>query len=542
MSLHVEAPVSSCAPIPWSTELETLARRYAERIAVRDDHGTLSYAALHQRAVALARALVARCAGSGIGATSVSSRSSGSSPGCGRIGILLRNSRAAIVADYAVSIAGGCIVHLNPAYSPADLDWCLHLAPIDCLITEEALLDRVEQWTVDKWLMEEDGCLTAPRRGVFLPETDSAADDLPAVDPAGEARVIFTSGSSGPPKAAVYSHRQRWMAATVLRSVLPYRPGARSGIALMTPYVHGASALARAYLDCGSCVEIMDGINRDRLRAGIQDQSFDAIFAPPSVLGKLAELLEGERYDHIRSIFTGTQPLAPGVYQRAAAIFGACMRVTYGKTENLNPITVLESEEVHAVYQGSNVPTGTCVGHPGPGVELRLTPAGEVELRSQHQFCGYLTATGFQPHAADAWHATGDLGEFDESGRLWLKGRNTDTINTGGYMVSPDEVESLLSTATAVGELCVFGIPSEYWGEVSVCVYVAAGDRAGVETELLAVSERLTKYKRPRAFVAVESLAKTPAGKIDRRENRKRLLAKYHLVDGPYPSLTGTAG
>src|SRR5690606_19212209 len=132
------------------------------------------------------------------------------------------------------------------------------------------------QWSVDTWLLSEAGAVQDAPTG--LPSRPSAtARDLPAIDPFADARVIFTSGSSGPPKAAVYSHRQRWMAAVVLRSVLPYRPNADSGIALMTPYVHGASALARAYLDSGSRVELMQGIEPERMQASMRSQAFDAI-------------------------------------------------------------------------------------------------------------------------------------------------------------------------------------------------------------------------------------------------------------------------
>lgn len=512
-----QASDCSFASIPWQSELETLARRYAGRIAVTDETGTLTYAQLHERAIVLAGMICGRFAAQ--------------EPAHRRVGVLLRNSRAAVVADYAVALAGCCIVHLNPAYSPADLDWCVALAPVDLLITEEALQQQANGIAVETWTLDPEGT-------VAWPEPKSASAAVPrAVDPCSEARVIFTSGSSGPPKAAVYSHRQRWMAATVLRSVLPYRPGASSGIALMTPYVHGASALARAYLDCGSRVEIMQGIDPERLREGLRARTFDAVFAPPSVLAKLAELFEFERFDHMRCIFTGTQPLTPGIYRKTVQIFGPCLRVTYGKTENLNPITVLDPQEVDTLYTQTSSPGGTCVGYPGPGVELRLTPSGEIELRSQHQFSGYLATSGFQPHAADAWHATGDLGEFDECGRLWLKGRNSDTINTGGYMVSPDEVEAKLSTVAAVTELTVFGVPSEYWTEVSVCAYVPARKSGTAETQLRSAAEELTKYKRPRLYVPFESLAKTPAGKVDRREIRRQLLSGFILVDGLYPSL-----
>jgi O-succinylbenzoic acid--CoA ligase len=211
MLLPVDAGETTSAPISWATELETLARRYSDRIAVRDGSSALTYTDLFQRALVLARLLADR----GVGSTS----------DCGRVGVLLRNSCAAIVADYAVSIAGGCIVHLNPAYSSADLNWCIQLASIDCLITEEALSGSVIRWSVHKWLLSEDGSVLDA--AFDTPKTQRLTNDLPVVNPFSEARVIFTSGSSGSPKAAVYSHRQRWMAALVLRSVLPYRPDAR---------------------------------------------------------------------------------------------------------------------------------------------------------------------------------------------------------------------------------------------------------------------------------------------------------------------------
>jgi len=213
------------------------------------------------------------------------------------------------------------------------------------------------------------------------------------------------------------------------------------------------------------------------------------------------------------------------------------MRVTYGKTENLNPITVLEPDETDDVYQTSDASVGTCVGYPGPGVELRISRDGEVELRSQHQYCGYLTESGFQAHADDAWHATGDLGAFDSHGRLWLKGRSTEAINSGGYMVSPDDVEATVRTAESVSELCVLGIPSEYWTEVIVCVFVPRPGASTAAMDLEDAAKSLTKYKRPRLYVAADAIPATPAGKVDRRGLRQWLLTTRVLVDGPYPTL-----
>ncbi len=499
--------------IPWSSDLLTLGRRYSDRIAVQDDAGVLTYAGLCAEVHALAAVL----------------RTADHDPGR-RIGVLLRNGIPAVVADYAVSIIGGCVVHLNPAYSESDIQWCVKIAPFDLLITESDLFERVAGLGVETLVFDK---MTLQK--VTEPDTP-----LPAVTGDTEARIIFTSGSTGKPKAVVYTQRKRWMAATVLRSVLTYRPDASGGIALMTPYVHGASNLARAYLDCGGRVVLMASVDIECLRTGLQTCEIDALFAPPSVLVKVAEALQGETFPHVRCIYTGTQPLPVGTYRKAVAIFGQRIRVTYGKSENLNPITILDPAEADVVFASTELYVGTCVGYLGPGVEARLSDSGEVLLRSQHGYDGYLTESGFVPHTADDWHATGDCGYFDETKRLWLSGRTSDVINTGGYMVGPDEIEAALSVVNMVNEVCVLGLPSSYWTQIIVCVFVADDKSFDPNTGFTNALKGITKYKRPRLYVAIDGMIRTPAGKVDRRAVRDWILANYTLIDGPYPVLKPT--
>lgn len=498
------------ALIPWSSDLVTLGRRYADRIAVQDGANDLTYSGLCAKAHALAAVLC----------------TPEHRPGR-RIGVLLGNGIPAVVADYALSIIGGCIVHLNPAYSESDLQWCLQIAPFDLLITEFALLERVADLGIETLVFDDASLQSAP-----MPDLP-----LPAVRGGTEARIIFTSGSTGKPKAVVYTQQKRWMAATVLRSVLSYRPDASGGIALMTPYVHGASSLARAYLDCGGCVILMAGVDSARLRSGLQVREIDALFAPPSVLAKVAEALDGDTFLHVRCVYSGTQPLPVSTYQKAVAIFGKSVRITYGKSENLNPISVLDPQEADEVYAANDPSAGTCTGYLGPGVEVKLSDSGEILLRSQHGYDGYLTESGFIPQTANDWHETGDRGYFDEAGRLWLTGRTSDVINTGGYMVSPDEIEAALSIEDAAREICVLGLPSSYWTQIIVCAYVPRDKTSNSATGLMNALTHLTKYKRPRLYVAMNSMIRTPAGKVDRRATRDWIMANYTLIDGPYPVL-----
>src|SRR5690606_15023345 len=186
------------------------------------------------------------------------------------------------------------------------------------------------------------------------------------------------------------------------------------------------------------------------LRSG----NIDALFAPPTVLAKIVTAFEGERFDSVRCVFTGTQTLTPSLYARARALFGPCVRVTYGKSENVNPITVLDPAATEACFAEVNG-EGACLGWPAPGVQLRINAQDEIELRSSHMYSGHVDQEGFHPPDADGWHRTGDLGRIDERGRLWLLGRMADVIKSGGYKIYPDEIEAALAGTPQCGDICV---------------------------------------------------------------------------------------
>lgn len=183
----------------------------------------------------------------------------------------------------------------------------------------------------------------------------------------------------------------------------------------------------------------------------------DQVFAPPTVLAKILAASGSRTFPRIRTVFTGTAPLAPELYAKARRAFGPVVRLTYGKSEVFNPIAVLTPEETDAWYSGPEPKQGACVGWPASGVEIRIEPtvqgegkgeeAGRVLLRTRHMLAGHVTEQGFTPLAAGEFHETGDIGRIDALGRLHLCGREGDLIKTGGYRVSPDEVESYLRPA-----------------------------------------------------------------------------------------------
>jgi malonyl-CoA/methylmalonyl-CoA synthetase len=364
-------------------------------------------------------------------------------------------------------------------------------------------------------------------------------------------RLIFTSGTTGRPKAIVHTHGGRWTAHLLQRAVLPFTPGRGDRVLLMTPYVHGASLITAAWLEQGAEVVLQDGVRAEAVLP-VLEAGCAAIFAPPTVLAKILALFPGRRFEGVRCIFTGTSTLSRTLWQRAAEAFGPVVRVTYGMSECFNPITVLEAPEVAAAMAEPEGGLGACLGWPGPGVEVAIRgedgaalpagEAGEIWLRARHMNAGTIAAGGFVPRPPGAWHRTGDLGAVDARGRLHLSGRAADVMKSGGYRVHPGEIEAVLDGAAGGRALCVLGIPSDYWGEVIVAV--AEAPPAGWEADATARVAALARPKRPRAWLALPDLPRNAQGKVVRARVRDAVLASLVLEDGPHPRFVarGTQG
>jgi acyl-CoA synthetase (AMP-forming)/AMP-acid ligase II len=313
----------------------------------------------------------------------------------------------------------------------------------------------------------------------------------------------------------------------------------------MTPFSHGSSLMTMAYHSGGATVTLHDGVDPDIVLPMIETRLVNEIFAPPTVLAKLVDAAGERSFSGLKTIFCGTAMLTPTLYQRARRVFGPVVRVTYGKSEVFNPITVLESRETDAWYCDGGVEADACVGWPAPGVEIvvrtedgrtaEIGEQGEVLIRARHLMRGYLRHEGFEPLAPGAFHDTGDLGYFDLAGRLHLNGRLAEVIKTGGYKVTPEEVERALAPVLAPSTIAALGIASEYWGEI--IVVAVENSLPGWQQRLEDAARALTHYKRPRVCIALESLPRNGIGKIWRAAIRDHIARAYRLIDGPHPRL-----
>ncbi len=501
--------------IPWGSDLAAVADEFGPLPAVHDGVRGIDFATLAGRAARLALLL----------------RDRGARPG-EVIASSLRNSIEAVWVAMALRLAGACETPLNAGYTEAERRHCLALSGARLVVTTAAQAAAFA--ALD--------CAT-----ISIEDLDTAPGDpaaLPPVPADAWGRINFTSGTTGKPKAIVSTHAARWIANILQRASFAHMPGPGSAVLLMTPFVHGAGLLTQAFHDRGARVVLLDGVDIPAVRRALAD-GVDHIFAPPTVLAKLVGAFEGERIDGIRCVFCGTAPLLASLYAKAKAVFGPVVRVTYGKSEIVNPITVLSPRETDAYYAEPPDGDGVCVGFPGSGVEIEIRDergtklgrdgVGEVFLRGRHMYCGHIDATGFHPLPDDGFHDTGDLGRIDARGRLHLVGRLADVIKSGGYKIHPDEIERALAGTAGAAAVAIVTLPSEYWGEIIVAVAETA-DPTWVDRARAAVAQ-LARYKHPRAYLSLPELARNPQGKIMRRTIRAALLASYRVNDGPYPTL-----
>ncbi len=492
---------------PWALSLRRFAK-FGDRVAVSSRGQTLTYAEL----VAQADAVLAAVIGAGANPGEV-------------IAIVARNGPGVVVASYGVMASGAAefVVDLNLGLD--DTAYAMRILGVRRVLVERSELPRVEGLGLDVLVLED-----------ILARPSCDAPELP-FDPHAWGKTIMTSGTTGRPKAIVHRHDRRWIAHELLRSHLPFAPGVSDRVLLMNAWSHGAALLAATWFETGASIELIAGVDVSYADELFARGELTAIFAPPTVLTKLVEGTRHKRIDCIKCVFCGTATLQPALYHAAAAQFGPVIRVTYGKSEMFNPITVLEMDEAADYYRNLSSFDAVCLGTAARGVEIEIRDEtgrlcttgehGEIHLRSPHMMHGSVDEQGFHELPDGAFHATGDLGYRDETGRLFLAGRAHDVMKTGGYKIYPEEIERVLPSG-----MVVVGIPSAHWGEIIVAVSDDGADHA---QSVAAATAGLARYKHPRACLTIAQIPRSLQGKVQRARVREMVLARYALIDGPYP-------
>lgn len=317
----------------------------------------------------------------------------------------------------------------------------------------------------------------------------------------GTAVVIGTSGSTGAPKGVELSAAALRHSAQASLARVGARPGERWLCCLPVTHVAGLQVLVRSLVG-GTEPVLADRADAATLAAA----GCSHISLVPTQLQRLLEsgVDKSTPLAGFSSVLLGGAA-APAGLLAAARAAGVPVVTTYGMTETCGG----------CVYDGVQL----------DGVRVRIGDDERIWLGGPVLFTRYRGTAGAPE---DGWFRTGDLGRLDESGRLTVRGRADDVINTGGHKVVPGEVAAALESCPGVRDVAVVGQPDPEWGERVVAAVAPAdpADPPGLELIRLHVRERLPRYAAPSRVVMVDAVPMLPSGKHDIVRLRQELLRR----------------
>jgi malonyl-CoA/methylmalonyl-CoA synthetase len=405
-----------------------------------------------------------------------------------------------VIAYLGALRAGLVVVPVNPAYTMTEVTRIVRDArPTAAAVAAPELAGWIRQASEEPVrLLEPELALPAVDGG----EIDTVGTDDPAL-------LIYTSGTTGRPKGALLSHGNLLASAGAVNLAWRWTPEDRLLLTLPLFHVHGLGVGLNGSLCAGAEIVLRPKFDPADVAERCREGCVSLFFGVPTMYQRLVESESIGELAGLRLLVSGSAPLAAALAERIADRAGQLPLERYGMTETV----MLTSNPC----DGERKP-GT-VGFALPGVELRLDPDKEVQVRGPNVISGYYQrpeATA-EAYIDDGWFRTGDLGEFDSDGYLTLVGRSKELIISGGYNVYPREVEEALVTHPDVREVAVIGRPSERWGEEVTAVVVA--ERAVDEETLRAyAAEALAPYKVPKRIEFADELPRNAMGKLVRGE------------------------
>ena len=409
-----------------------------------------------------------------------------------RVLLMSTNRPEFVVALRAVWRLGASVVLVSSGWKPAEVAHAIALTRPVLGIGDVALLADL-----------------LPTVHLDEPITPAVEEWEPVPDDA-DALFVFSSGTTGLPKAVRHTHAGFAAAVRHWRSALELTAADRMQI--MTPPSHILGLLNIAtVLDAGAWMRLHPRFDIDRMLQHIQDDRITIEMAVAPIALAIAAHPELERFDlsSLRYIMWCATPVTRSVADAVTERVGVPWVSAYGASE-LPVIACCPIGEARL----------DTVGKPVPGVRVRIAESGEIQVRSESAMLGYLPEQDSASAFEDGWYRTGDIGELDDQGWLRITDRLKEMIKVRGFQVAPAEVEAVLHGHSAVVDCAVFGVPHDADGEAVIAAVCGGGVS---EAELInLVGQRLSSYKRPRQVVFVDEIPRLPSGKVLRRVLRER--------------------
>ena len=478
-----------------------MALRDPGRVALVDEIGALTFGELHRRSNALARALAARGVHEG-----------------DSVAIMCRNHRGFVDACVATAKLGADILLLNTAFAGPQLVEVLEREGPSAVIHDEeftGLLERAE--TGVRILGWVDSDTAEESMESLIPAYDGADLDAPEHH---SRIVILTSGTTGTPKGAPRSEAGVG-AAVSLMSRMPLRYGWRTHIAAPLFHTWGFAHLALSML-LGSTVVLRRRFVPEACLQAVMDESCDSLVVIPVMLQRVLEL-PGDTLDRYRlpslKVTAASGSALPGdLALEWMDRFGDNLYNIYGSTE-VAYASIATPRDLRAAPTSAGKPPWATVVKilDDEGREAPTGEPGRIFVGNGLLFEGY--TGGESKEVVDGLMSSGDVGRFDDEGRLYVEGRDDEMIVSGGENVFPQEVENCLARHEGVLEVAAIGVDDDQFGRRLRAFVVAAQETRPSEDDLKDwVRQNLARYKVPREIVFLDELPRNATGKILKRE------------------------
>ena len=484
------------------------AERTPQALAVVDGERRFDYAAWLDT--------VARVAG-GLGGL-------GLRPG-DRLAVVMQNRWEMAALHWACQLAGVVVVPLNWRSSADELDYFLTDSGAAALAFDESASDAVAG----------SGCAAQLRRVsvgdgpegtvAFGDLLAGAAEATPSTGEDDLSLMLYTSGTTGRGKGVPRTHRAERAAALAHVAQNCYRAGERTlGVMPLYHTMGVRSLLAMAPVGGAFvCQHRFDAADAVRL---IEAERLTCLYLVPTLYFDLlaSPRFAGADVSSVRKLGFAGAPMAEGLLRRVEDAFRPEFFVNHYGSSEIYTFTIDQNAAAKPGSAGrAGINQRIRVVEIGAGDPERTVPAGTegeviASLESEEAFAGYWQRPDADARALkQGWYFTGDVGYCDADGDLFVTGRVDDMIITGGENVLPAEIESVLSVHPAVAEAAVAGLDDERWGQQVAAFVVRGGavDAAALDAHCRAST--LADFKRPRAYVFVRAIPKSPVGKVLRR-------------------------
>ncbi len=380
---------------------------------------------------------------------------------------------------------------------------------------------RLDAWSVNVNARMSEGELAAIRthctprcvihatnEGVAAGAVDEHAVPEPMrADGAQIAALVYTTGTTGNPKGVMLSHASLLFVAATSSRLRGLVSGDRAAGVLPISHVYGLASVMLGTLYAGACLHLMPRFDAAALLAQIRAGELTIVQGVPAMYARLLALAgPGPVASSLRFCYAGGSPLDPQLKRAVETLFGLPLHNGYGLTESAPTVCQTRLDAPRA---------DTSVGHPIPGVEVRIAPSGELWVRGPNVMAGYYrdqaaTAAVLMP---GGWLATGDLARMDEDGSLFILGRLKELIIRSGFNVYPPEVEAALNSHPAVLQSAVVGrLLAD--GDEEVLAFVETKEAVDAQALQEWLVPRLAPYKRPARIVFMDALPAAPSGKV----------------------------